>query len=80
MTMIALFSEGVVVRVAKTVARAMVYASFIGSDMALKVGFEITLGLFQDGLCFFCPKWSGTAFYKCVSYALESLECLGSFR
>ena len=41
-----MLSEGVVVRVAETETSAVVNTFFLGSNMALEVGFEITLGFF----------------------------------
>ena len=41
-----MLSEGVVVRVAETETSAVVNISFLGSNMALEVGFEVTFGFF----------------------------------
>ena len=46
MSVITTSSEGVVVRVAETETSAVVNTSFLGSNIALEVGFEITLGFF----------------------------------
>jgi len=41
-----MLSEGVIVRVAETETSAVVNTSFLGSNMVLEVGFEMTLSLF----------------------------------
>ena len=80
MNVITTLSEGVVVRVAETETSAVVNTSFLGSDMALEVGFEIALGFFYEGLGFLSPNRSGTRFLKHHNHMFDGLERLCPFR
>ena len=48
-----MLSEGDVVRAAETETSAVVTTSFPGSNMALEVGYEVTLGFFKMALASF---------------------------
>lgn len=50
MSVITMLGEGVVVRVAETETSAVVNTFFPRSNMALEVGFEVTLGFFKMAL------------------------------
>ena len=78
MNVITTLSEGDL-SVVETETSAVVNTSFLGSDVAFEVGFEITLGFSYDGLGFLSLNRSGTPFLKHHNHMLDGLERLCPF-